>query len=223
MLHSSTEENYIKAIYKLCQTSPAGANTKAIADALQLKPATVTDMLNRLGEKGLVDYTRYYGVTMSEKGKRTALNIIRRHRLWEVFLVNKLNFKWDEVHDIAEELEHVSSEELIDRLDKYLGFPKADPHGDPIPDNKGKVTAEKTIALSQLAIKESGTITGVSEHSASFLRFLEKTGLTPGNTITVVEKHEFDHSMDLLINHKKELHISYDVAKNILVKNKHGK
>lgn len=203
--------------------TPEGISTSAIAGAMKTKSATVTDMLKKLSDKSLVKYEKYYGVKMTDKGKKIALQIIRKHRLWEVFLVEALNFKWDEVHVIAEQLEHIQSEELIERLDKFLEHPKMDPHGDPIPDNNGKIYTAHLTLLSQLKHKEAGVISGVSEHSPSFLQYLEKSGMSLGNTIQVMEKHEFDQSINIRINRKKNLHISNDIAKNILIKTEDAK
>jgi len=147
MGYSQAEENYLKTIYKLSKVQPKGVSTKSIGDILYIKPPTVSDMLKRLGDKKLINYTRYKGVTLSKEGEAIALKIIRKHRLWETFLVEKFKFKWDEVHNIAEQLEHINSPELVDRLDEYLDFPHFDPHGDPIPDKNGKIIQrfEKTL------------------------------------------------------------------------------
>ncbi|HKR06717.1 MAG TPA: metal-dependent transcriptional regulator [Bacteroidia bacterium] len=216
-MNTLTEENYLKCIYKLSLNTPEGITTSAIADEMKTKSATVTDMLKKLSDKELIKYEKYYGVKLTEKGKKIALKIVRKHRLWELFLVKALDFKWDEVHIIAEQLEHIQSDELIARLDKFLGHPKTDPHGDPIPDQNGKIFSNHLIALSELAQKSSGEIAGVTEHSPSFLQYLEKSGLNLGNNIHVIEKHEFDKSIDIKINRKKNMHISNDIAKNILI------
>lgn len=222
-MNTLTEENYLKCIYKLSVNTLEDVTTSAIADEMNTKSATVTDMLKKLSDKNLIKYEKYYGVKMTEKGKKIALHIIRKHRLWEVFLVETLNFKWDEVHVIAEQLEHIQSEELIERLDRFLEHPKMDPHGDPIPDNNGKISSAHLTALSQLKQKETGVISGVAEHSASFLQYLEKSGLSLGNSVQVLDKHEFDKSVDIKINKKKTLHISNDIAKNILIRSDESK
>lgn len=219
---SLTAENYLKTIYHLLEQEPDGVTTNTLAASLKIKPATVTDMLRKLSEDKLVKHEKYYGVTLTDKGRRTALDIIRRHRLWEVFLAEKLQFAWDEVHDMAEQLEHVQSEELIERLDKFLGYPKTDPHGDPIPDRKGKISMHEFKPLCSLTNKQSGMISGVTEHSPSFLQYLEKNGLSLGNEIEVLEVHAFDMSADIKLNQKKIIHLSYEVTKNILIK-QHGK
>ncbi|HEY0667661.1 MAG TPA: metal-dependent transcriptional regulator [Sphingobacteriaceae bacterium] len=215
-MNSFTEENYLKAIYHLGGAGNIAVNTNSIAELTNTKAASVTDMLKKLADKGLINYIKYQGVTLTEKGKGTAINIVRKHRLWEVFLVEKLGFKWDEVHDIAEELEHINSEQLIDRLDTFLGNPKADPHGDPIPDRDGIFHKKELIKLADLIAKQEGKISGVNEHSAAFLQYLEKAGLTLGTTIVVKEALEYDGSVNLLIG-KKEITVSSKVAKNLLI------
>jgi DtxR family Mn-dependent transcriptional regulator len=218
-----TEENYLKCIYKLSVKESEEISTSGIADEMNTKSATVTDMLKKLSDKELVKYERYYGVKLTEKGRKIALRIIRKHRLWEVFLVKALDFKWDEVHVIAEQLEHIQSDELTSRLDKFLGFPKTDPHGDPIPDQNGKFFPADLVALSDIGQKKTGEIAGVTEHAPSFLKYLEKNELNLGNKIQVTEKHEFDKSLDIKINKKKLLHISHDVAKNIMIRTHESK
>ncbi len=216
-IHSFTEENYLKAIYHLSTEKIGAVQTNAIAEGIQTKPASVTDMIKKLADKQMVNYTKYQGVTLTEKGKKTAINIIRKHRLWEVFLVEKLCFKWDEVHDIAEQLEHINSQALITRLDEYLSFPKQDPHGDPIPDEFGNFEEVTLIRLNQLNIGDKGLIIGVSEHSSPFLKHLESIGLTLGTLLEFKSLTDFDGSVELLVKNKK-VHISKEVAKNILIK-----
>jgi DtxR family Mn-dependent transcriptional regulator len=214
-MQSFTEENYLKIIYHLSViTNPV--QTNAIAERMQTKAASVTDMLKKLAEKELVDYVKYQGVTLTEKGKLTAINIVRKHRLWEVFLVEKLNFKWDEVHEVAEELEHINSTLLVERLDEFLDFPKVDPHGDPIPDQNGNFADLSFTKLSKLKVNDKGTITGVSEHSSPFLKHLEKLGLTLGKKIQILEIIDYDGSVALSIDNHK-LNISREVAKHILI------
>ncbi len=214
-MQSFTEENYLKIIYHLSVISNP-VQTNAIAERIQTKAASVTDMIKKLSEKELVNYVKYQGVTLTEKGKLAAINIVRRHRLWEVFLVEKLNFKWDQVHEVAEELEHIKSTLLVERLDEFLEFPKVDPHGDPIPDQHGNFADLSFVKLSKLKTNEKGTITGVSEHSSPFLKHLEKLGLTLGKRIEVSEIIDFDGSVELLIEDQK-INISKEVAKHILI------
>lgn len=216
-MNSFTEENYLKAIYHLSQDDGPVVTTNRISETINTTPASVSDMLKKLAEKNLISYTKYQGASLTESGRRAATNIIRKHRLWEVFLVEKLGFKWDEVHDIAEQLEHINSPELITRLDEFLDFPKRDPHGDPIPDHEGNFNQMQLTKVSSLLVGEHGKISGVDEHSSLFLQFLEKTGLTLGTEIRVREVREFDGSVIVLIDNAKEVTISREVAKNILV------
>lgn len=213
---SFTEENYLKAIYHLSDHGKE-VSTNAISEVLNTKPASVSDMLKKLGKKKVIFYEKYRGVKLSEKGKSLALQIIRKHRLWEVFLVEKLQFNWDEVHEIAEQLEHIRSQVLIERLDKFLGFPSHDPHGDPIPNNKGEMVAKEKIQLSDLDEKISATVVGLKETSSVFLQFLDKAGIYLGANVKILEKIAFDMSQEIEIDNKKVQIISNDVAKNIFV------
>lgn len=214
-MNTFTEENYLKAIYHLSLQSES-VSTNQIAASLNTKAASVTDMLKKLADKELINYAKYQGVTLTTEGEKIALSIVRKHRLWEYFLVEKLNFKWDEVHDVAEELEHISSKELIDRLDDFMGNPKYDPHGDPIPDCNGLLKAHELKPVSSLVLSDSGIISGVRDHSSSFLQYLEKMQLTIGKKIKVAEINEYDHSVILNLEDKK-VHISRDVANNLLI------
>jgi DtxR family Mn-dependent transcriptional regulator len=216
-MHSFTEENYIKAIYKLLESNDETVSTNAIAERMNTKAASVTDMLKKLSAKKLVNYQKYQGVSLSPKGEKAALNIIRKHRLWEIFLVEKFNFTWDEVHDVAEQLEHIQSEKLIDELDKFLNFPKADPHGDPIPDARGKIHLQKSKPLSTFKTGDVCVITGVVDHSPAFLRYLDKQGFVLGNEIKIKDIVDFDRSLQITVNKRASFFISNDVAKNILV------
>lgn len=219
-MHSFTEENYLKAIYKLLEQDKAPVNTNAIAAKMSTKAASVTDMLKKLAEKKLIFYKKYQGVTLTEKGTRVAVDIIRKHRLWEVFLVDKLHFKWDEVHDMAEELEHIQSDMLIERLDQFLGFPRFDPHGDPIPDSSGRFKEQHSVVLASLKPGEECVMTGVVDHSPAFLQFLDKCELGLGDEIQIKELIAYDQSLLLRLKKKKELYVSSEVAKNILVRKK---
>lgn len=215
-MNSFTEENYMKAIYHLSEDGKKAVNTNSIAELTNTKASSVTDMLKKLAEKELINYVKYQGVTLTERGRMTAVLIIRKHRLWELFLVEKLQFKWDEVHDIAEELEHIKSDMLVDRLEEFLGNPRVDPHGDLIPDKHGKFHTKDLIRISKMQSGDKGVISGVSEHSPKFLQYLEKTGLILGNRIVVHEIIEFDGSVILSLENK-EITISREAAKNILI------
>ena len=194
---SFAEENYLKTIFHLQKTFPEGVNTNALAEKMDSKASSVTEMLKKLSRKKLVVYKRYQGVKLSEAGSASAIEIIRRHRLWEYFLVEKLNFSWSEVHEVAEQLEHIQSDKLVEELDKYLGFPRKDPHGDPIPDQHGNIsTLEKTL-LSELREGQTGICTGVRDSSAEFLRYLDKNGIGLGKKIRLVRVEEFDQSAEV--------------------------
>ncbi|QJD97603.1 metal-dependent transcriptional regulator [Mucilaginibacter robiniae] len=214
-MHTFTEENYLKAIYHLqCETHSASTND--IAAALHTKAASVTDMLKKLADKKLINYAKYQGVSLTDAGRKVALQIIRKHRLWEYFLVEKLKFKWDEVHEMAEELEHISSTELINRLDEFMDCPRFDPHGDPIPDSSGEITAQPFTSVLHLPVHQSGIIAGVSDHSVSFLQYLEKQQLTIGRKIKITEATDYDVCIQLT-DENKELNISREVAKKLLI------
>jgi DtxR family transcriptional regulator, Mn-dependent transcriptional regulator len=215
---SFTEENYLKIIYKLAAETTDGVSTNAVAELTQTKAASVTDMLRKLSDKQLVNYQKYQGVRLTNHGEKVALSVIRKHRLWEVFLVDKLGFNWDEVHDIAEQLEHIDSEELVQRLDSFLGFPKYDPHGDPIPDGQGKMPDVTYKHLAEINVGEKVLMMGVSEHSSPFLQHLAKVGLNLGSEINILEINEFDKSFSIKIGENPPSFLSYEVAKNILVK-----
>ncbi len=217
---SHTEENYLKAIFKICENSVKPASTNAISHILDTSAASVTDMLKRLSEKNLINYEKYKGVTLMPQGRKVATHLIRKHRLWEVFLWEKLNFSWDQVHDIAEELEHIKSSELVEKLDEFLGFPKFDPHGDPIPDADGNFTHRKQFQLLALEEGKTGIIVGVQEHTPSFLKYLEKMDLTLGSEITMLEKFEYDESAKVKINNQTEKTISKKVSQNLFVQEK---
>jgi DtxR family Mn-dependent transcriptional regulator len=214
-MNTFTEENYLKAIYHLSLHSDS-VSTNQIAASLNTKAASVTDMLKKLADKELINYAKYQGVTLTASGEKIAVNIIRKHRLWEYFLVEKLNFKWDEVHDVAEELEHIASKELVDRLDNFMGNPKYDPHGDPIPDSNGKFKVHELKPVSTLIVNESGIVSGVRDHSAAFLQYLEKMQLTIGKKIKVTEINDYDHSV-ILVADEKKIQISREVANNLLI------
>jgi DtxR family Mn-dependent transcriptional regulator len=214
---TTAEENYLKAIYHLSEGGKKGVSTNDVAGAMKTKPASVSDMLRKLGEKEVIEYRKYYGVHMTDEGKKQALQTIRKHRLWEVFLVDKLNFAWDEVHEVAEELEHIQSPLLIQRLDAFLNYPKFDPHGDPIPDEFGDVKAKPRLVLNEMEIDQMGQIVAVKDSSAAFLKYLDKVGAYIGARIKILDKTDFDGSMEILVDQKKNLFISKDVAANILV------
>ena len=214
-MNTLAEENYLKSIYHLSLNSTS-VSTNQLAALLNTKASSVTDMLKKLSDKGLINYTPYQGVSLTAAGEKIAVNIVRKHRLWEYFLVEKLDFKWDQVHEMAEELEHISSNELADRLDKFMGYPKYDPHGDPIPDCNGLFKIHNLKAISSIGVNEGGVICGVRDHSTAFLQYLEKQQLTIGKTVLVCEIIEFDHSV-ILLAENKQVQISREVANNLLI------
>lgn len=217
MNFSIAEENYIKAIWHL-QQSDNNVTTNELAAELQTKPASVTDMLKRLKGKKMLHYEPYYGVKLNADGKKLALAIIRKHRLWEFFLVEKLKFNWDEVHAIAEELEHVRSIELIQRLDHFLGNPRFDPHGDPIPDQSGKMEIIHQISLDQLKENQQAVVTGVGDQSSSLLDVLNKKKISIGTKLEVKQRFEYDQSIEIKIRNQPLVTLSEQLAKKIFVK-----
>lgn len=215
MNFTTSEENYLKAIFHL-QEKEGTVTTNALAEKLQTKPASVTDMMKKLNAKKLLHYKPYYGFSLSAEGKKIALFIVRRHRLWEYFLSEKLKFDWNEVHLLAEELEHVSSRHLIDRLDEYLGFPQFDPHGDPIPDNKGKIKNVNKLALFDLPFNRTAEVRQVTNQSKEMLEILEHKNIGIGTRLEVKKHFHFDHSIELKIKNNT-VTISEQLAKNIFV------
>ena len=214
---TTSEENYLKAIYHLTQVMPKGVNTNAIAASLDTKASSVTDMIKKLAEKELVTYQKYQGVNLTELGKLSAKMIIRKHRLWEVFLVEKLGFTWDEVHEVAEELEHIQSGKLINQLDQFLGSPSYDPHGDPIPNAKGEIQLENKWLLSEIEVGLKVTCIGVKDSSADFLKYLDKQKIALGTTLQLLEKESFDGTLKIGIGNQV-LVISDKIANNLFVK-----
>jgi DtxR family Mn-dependent transcriptional regulator len=211
-----SEENYLKVIYHLSLVSPKGVNTNAIAGMLETKASSVSDMLKKLSAKEMVSYQKYQGVLLTDKGIRIAKMIVRKHRLWEVFLVEKLHFSWDEVHEIAEELEHIKSEKLINKLDAFLEFPAFDPHGDPIPDANGDVKKVNKLLLSDSKLNKEYRCIGVKDSSSDFLKYLDKQKIALGSTFLVKEKEVFDDTLLVEVN-AKEISISHKIANNLYV------
>ena len=220
--YSTSEENYIKAIYHL-QGEEATVTTNELARELKTKPASVTDMMKKLKTKKLLHYQPYQGFRLSHEGSKVALGIIRRHRLWEYFLAEKLKFSWDEVHAIAEHMEHVSSKKLIDKLDEFLGFPRVDPHGDPIPDANGKIETSKQVCLTELALNKPALVSHVSDQSSGILELLKHKNISIGTRVEVKKKFDFDNSMEIRtasrgkIRQQQPFNISEQLAKNIFV------
>tara|TARA_B100001564_G_scaffold112491_1_gene93373 strand:+ start:992 stop:1660 length:669 start_codon:yes stop_codon:yes gene_type:complete len=213
---SKSEENYLKSIFNLSEFGNKQVTTNSISKILNIEPASVTDMIKKLSKKKLIYHEKYKGSTISKSGIKIALQIIRRHRLWEVFLYDKLNFKWDKIHDIAEELEHVSSEELIDNLDKFLKYPKIDPHGDPIPNKLGEMNFVDKISISDLNVNENGIVSRIINEDEEFFHLLKKLKIEIGTEVKIIDKIEYDESIEILIN-KKTVIISKDIANNIKI------
>jgi len=211
-----SEENHIKSIFHLSASSQDGVSTNSIAENLNTKASSVTEMLKKLSEKSLIVYKKYQGAQLTELGRKTALKIIRKHRLWEVFLVEKLNFKWDEVHDIAEQLEHIQSEKLTNQLDKFLDFPTHDPHGDPIPNTAGFIKFTPKLKLSDLNIGETGKFIGVKDSSSTFLKYLDKRKISLGCNIKVLHQEDFDQSLHIGLD-DTNLTISIKSASNLYI------
>ena len=209
-----TEENYIKAIYHL-QHIYDKVSTTLLADEMNTRPASVTDMLKKLEVKKMLHYRKYKGFSLTEQGNKTALNVVRKHRLWEYFLVNQLGFEWDEVHSMAEELEHISSNELTMRLDNFLGNPAFDPHGDPIPDNKGKIKFIKQESLAELSLKQIATVTSVKNQSSEMLDLLNHFKIGLGTKLKVTKRFDFDGSVEIKVDKLAAIIISKQVAQNV--------
>lgn len=215
---SSAEENYLRIIYHLSAGSDEPVTTNAIADAMSTKPASVSDMLKRLSKKKVIDYMKYKGVRLTDKGEKIALRLIRKHRLWEVFLVRKLKFNWDEVHAVAEQLEHIDSSLMIERLDEFLGYPRHDPHGDPIPDKDGLIHTRPKIPIAEQKPGSEAELVAVKDTSSAFLRYLDKIGLHIGARLKILDKIEYDGSLELRVNDEFKVFVSREVAVNLLVK-----
>ena len=211
-----SEENYIKSIYHL-QQSVDNVTTNALSEQVKAKPASVTDMLKKLHAKNLINYNPYKGFRLSREGNTAALSIIRKHRLWEYFLVERLQFTWEEVHEVAEQLEHISSKKLIDKLDAFLDFPKFDPHGEPIPDSNGKLNEQEQMPLLDLPLNTLAVITSVNDQSTELLVFLSNRKISIGTKLEVKQKLHFDNSLEVKIKNKQSIHVSEQVANAIRV------
>lgn len=218
LLLTYTEENYLKAIYSIQESNTsAEVSVNEIAERMNTKPATVTDMLRKLSDKQLIHYEKYKKIHLSDSGKSEALSILRKHRLWETFLFNKLNFTWDEVHEVAEQLEHIQSPKLVERLDEFLGFPEYDPHGDPIPKSNGDVPVSEAKELSIVAPGNKYEIVAVRDTSTTFLQQLERYNLKIGTVISLTERMPYDNSIVLKDEEGKTFQLSDKIANNLLV------
>lgn len=213
---SLTEENYLKAIYKLAQQNQE-ITVKDIALSLDIKMPTVNSMIKKLDEKKLIRYQKYKAIEITEKGKKEALHILRKHRLTELFLSQVMGLGWEEVHDIAEQIEHIQSNLFFNRIDEMLGKPQFDPHGEPIPDINGKLPTYKAFPLAEGQVHKLYKVAGVANHHPSFLQFLDHIGVALGSTIEIKEIQDFDKSMEVKLNHKQKTIFSYTVCLNIMV------
>lgn len=214
---SLSDENYLKQIYRLSEEGAERISTGSLAQGLGVNAASVTEKIQRLAGKGLISYEKFRGVLLTPSGSMAALKVIRQHRIWESFLVKNLGFGWEEVHELAEKLEHIQSDELIDRLEKHLNYPKFDPHGEPIPDKEGRVNKPCFLPLSQVPVMETCRIAGVKEDSPEFLNYFSKLGLSIGQEIRINAIENFDNSMQIELNKKKTIHIGASMADAILV------
>ena len=215
--YSASEENYIKTIFHL-QKDDGTLTTNELAGELQTRPASVTDMMKKLKTKKLLHYEAYQGFRLSNEGRKVALNIIRRHRLWEFFLAEKLQFSWDEVHEVAEQLEHVSSKKLVDKLDEYLGYPRVGPHGAPIPAEEGRIESSREVSLKDLPVNKMAVVSHVSDQSSAMLELLKHKNIGIGTKLEIKKKFDFDHSMEIKTGRLPVFTISEQLAKNIFVK-----
>ncbi len=215
-MYSVSEENYIKTIYHL-QKQGETVSTNDLASKLNTKPASVTDMLKKLKAKDLLVYEPYHGVRLSQSGLKIALEIIRRHRLWEYFLVNTIGFQWHEVHEIAEQLEHVQHPLLIEKLDDFLGKPAFDPHGDPIPDKEGNIAEIRYRLLSDANAGEKVVFSSVGLQTPELMNMMKQKKIALGDTIEILEKYEFDQSLDVIINDNSRVSLSYRLSRYILI------
>lgn len=214
---SFAEENYLKAVFHLSDNGKQNVSTNDLADAMQTKPASVSDMIRKLAAKKLLEHVKYRGVHITESGKKEALKVIRKHRLWEVFLVDKLHFNWDEVHEVAEQLEHIKSPLLVEQLDKFLGYPKYDPHGDPIPNAEGEYNPKPKLPLSDLPIGTQALLVAVKDSSPLFLQYLDKIGVHIGAKVFLLDRVAFDGSVQIRMNGSQELFVSREAADNLMV------
>jgi DtxR family Mn-dependent transcriptional regulator len=214
-MQTISTEDYIKAIYKL-ERGGERVTTSAISNRLRIADASVTDMVQKLAARRFVRYERYKGVCLTPKGKKFALTIVRRHRLWEKFLTAYLGYSWDQVHEEAERLEHATSDELARRLDRFLGYPAADPHGDPIPTVNGELKPAVSTALADCQEGDSVRIARVSDNDATFLQHISRLGLRLKAKVTIKEKADFDGSMLVKVG-SKERFISVQAAQAIYV------
>lgn len=217
MKHTLTEENYLKSIYRLSQAEGDKITLTLIAEELDVNAASAVDMIKKLTEKKLISYDKIKGAKLTEKGSRVAIQIVRKHRLWEVFLQHKLGYGWDEIHDMAEQLEHIQHDDLADRLDKFLGYPDYDPHGDPIPKSNGEVPNSFQTLLSQIEVGKICRVAAVKDTSPTFLQYLRQLNVSIGTKIKVIDKIAFDGSVSIQIGRDFKTIVSQKFAESLLV------
>lgn len=217
-MYSFTEENYLKAIVQLTifEEGVDEVGVNKLAAYLDLKPATVTDMVKKLKLKELVNYEKYGKVSLTEEGRQIGMRVIRKHRLWETFLHEKLRFNWDQIHEIAEQLEHVNSEELTNRLDEFLGFPEFDPHGDAIPASDGSIVMPFRRVLSDAQSNKKYKIVAVSDTSNDFLRHFDALGLHIADELSVLSSNAYDGLIEIQFNGQKQT-VSPKFAENVYI------
>jgi DtxR family Mn-dependent transcriptional regulator len=216
-MNSLSEENYLKAIYRLSVNADQKISLTTIAESVNVNTASALDMIKKLSVKKLIAYDKVNGANLTAKGMKAAVGIVRKHRLWEVFLVDKLGYSWDVVHEIAEQLEHIRHKELADRLDEFLGFPEFDPHGDPIPSASGEIPRRTGILLSELEDNKTCRVAAVKDTSPNFLQYLEKLDIRIGTWIKLVEKIPFDNSIRIQVGKGQQLTVSEKFAANLIV------
>jgi len=212
-----SEENYLKTIFHLSEGGKREVNTNSVAESLNTKPASVSDMIKKLSSKSLLSYQKYKGVNVSDQGKTEALKVIRKHRLWEVFLVDKLKFNWDEVHEIAEQLEHIKSPDLVNRLDQFLGYPTVDPHGDPIPDEHGEINIGAQVSLADADLNSRCMVVAVDDANSALLKHLDRIKIQLGTRFKIIEKIDFDSSILIQIEGGSEIFLSKKITNCIMV------
>lgn len=215
-MNSLNEENYLKALLNLSDATGA-VNVKDLSKRLEIKMPSVTSMMKKMADKGLVHYESYKPLRLTEKGKKEAALIIRKHRLTEMFLVEKMGFRWDEVHDIAEQIEHVKAPEFFAKMDELLGFPKFDPHGSPIPDKNGKMVWATWVKLSECAAGDSVKVVAVTKSSEEFLKFLNGRDIALGLKLRIQSIESFDKSMVVSYGTRKSETLSQTVCERLLV------
>lgn len=217
-MNTFSEENYLKSIFRLSQTPDIKKiSTSAIAESLGNNPASVVDMIRKLSDKQLIEYDKKKGVKLTLQGQRDAIQIVRKHRLWEVFLLEKLGYRWDEIHDIAEELEHIRHHDLADRLERFLEYPEYDPHGDPIPKANGKMAKSFSASLADGKVGNTYRVAAVRDTSSSFLQYLQKLEISIGTQIRLIEQITFDQSLVISINNAEPTTVSSKFGENILI------